>query len=350
MVAFICLNPRFRPSTVSLQLGNNQFLGGIPTTISQLTLLEKLYVQNAGLDTLPTELGGLASLKEFVAFLNFFTGTVPDFFGTMPALEVLELNDCSFGGQVPANLFSSPSLTDLSLARNGFVSSLPITADSFSVLSRLDMEKSGLTGTIPTDVLNLIALTTLNLRENQMSGSIPSELNQLYLLRQLYLDRNFFNGAIPSELGSIVSLEELTLSTMLLSGTVPTDLFLLTALQVLDLSGNGLTGNLPDSTDTAVWPGLRELRLNDLTSVTQGSIPSSYGNLLNLGKSERSFTISQTHHHALTVVPVSFTFRNLRLKQLESRGRNTRSVGSCLAQGTTTRKKPSLGSLTAHTL
>ena len=123
--------------------------------------------------TVPSELGGLASLKELVLFNNDLTGSIPPELGTLDSLTWLELGSNNLSGSIPPQLGTLAGLEGLNLRANS------------------------LTGSIPPELGNLTSLIVLVLASNDLSGSVPATLGQLSALTELYLDGNRFAGTLP---------------------------------------------------------------------------------------------------------------------------------------------------------
>ena len=208
-----------------LDLTDNQLTGTIPSELSNLASLERLWLgENQLTGAIPSELSNLASLEWLSLSFNQLTGTIPVELENLASLRVLVLHDNQLTGSVPVELGNLASLEVLILSDNR------------------------LTGTIPVELENLAAtLRRLDLDDNQLEGTIPPELGNLANLQELWLDNNRLTGAIPPELGNPANLQTLRLLGNELTGSIPTQLGNLVNLQVLYLYDNQLTGTLPDS-------------------------------------------------------------------------------------------------------
>lgn len=145
--------------TESINLENNAFFGGIPAELFLLPLLqvinmsrnfltgalpaelelaaflEELNLQTNFLPAIPTEIGGLVSLRELRMGDNgALMGTIPTEIGFMQSLEVLDLSAVAFlTGTIPTEL---GLITTLQSANFGF---------------------SSLTGAMPAEVCTIAA-------------------------------------------------------------------------------------------------------------------------------------------------------------------------------------------------
>ena len=184
-----------------IDLSNNKLSGSIPTSLSNLTQLQNLYLH-----------------------VNQLSGSIPASLGNLAQLQNLFLHDNQLTGSIPASLGNLTQLQFLHLGRNP------------------------LSGGIPESLTNLTRLQTLWLYDNQLSGSIPASLSNLSQLQYLQLDHNQLSGGIPASLGNLTQLRGLSLDNNQLSGSIPASLGNLVQLQTLLLQGNQLTGVVPDFT------------------------------------------------------------------------------------------------------
>ena len=90
------------PSIFALWLDTNVVNGGIPSSISNHTLLASLSITNATLTgTIPSELGDLTGLRRVWLYTNLLQGTIPQTLGADTELEVLELYQNQLSGSMP---------------------------------------------------------------------------------------------------------------------------------------------------------------------------------------------------------------------------------------------------------
>ncbi|KAK1317214.1 Protein STRUBBELIG-RECEPTOR FAMILY 5 [Acorus calamus] len=121
-------------SVTEINLAGNEFTGGVPYSISQMTDLKYLNLGH-----------------------NHLTGQLTDMFGQLPRLSVLDLSFNTLTGNLPQSLGSLSSIGTLYLQNNQF--------------------------TGPIDVLASLPLEDLNVADNQFSGWVPDELKNIDKLR-----------------------------------------------------------------------------------------------------------------------------------------------------------------------
>ncbi|XP_020257705.1 receptor kinase-like protein Xa21 [Asparagus officinalis] len=207
----------------SLDMGNNELAGIIPSEIGMLENLQSLILNNNRLHgSIPWELGGLKRLSKLSLEANSLSGFTPDSLGNISGLQHLLLGANELSARIPKTIWSLTGLIELNLSRNILNGSLPLRMGNIKSLDILDMSM------------------------NQLSGNILSAFKELQMLRYLDLSDNSFDGLIPQSLSELISIEALNLSHNNLSGIIPNSLVNLQYLRSMDLSFNKLTGNVPD--------------------------------------------------------------------------------------------------------
>jgi len=109
------------PNIVRLDLSLNKFTGTIPNAIFSQTQLQKVNLADSG-GTLggliPTSIGTLVALEQFLARGINAQGTLPTELGNCASLKFLDLSKNSLQGRVPSELGSLLSLQSLYLKEN----------------------------------------------------------------------------------------------------------------------------------------------------------------------------------------------------------------------------------------
>ncbi|KAL1184397.1 hypothetical protein V6Z11_A01G041300 [Gossypium hirsutum] len=275
----------------ALELGNNEFTGGLMTK-------EEFY----------------AEMRIFDVSNNKMTGKIPNGIDA----KVLLLQSNSFEGQIPCEGFFNAQVVDIS---HNFLSGqapscLISKAFSYVNLRILLLGNNRFNGLIPRQLCQLRDISIMDLSNNFFSGSIPSCLSNvsfgnyfsyscgnltfsywnirhedgysdLYPLVRLYdftsfwdnvkledqyvfnidfvtknsllsfkgnilsymsgldLSCNNLTGAIPQSLGKLFSIRALNLSHNHLTGHIPVSLSNLSQIESLDFSYNNLSGRIP---------------------------------------------------------------------------------------------------------
>ncbi|CAN0860820.1 Receptor-like protein EIX2 [Linum grandiflorum] len=239
-----------------LDLSKNDFQGiPIPRFFGSMPSLTSLFLDECGFrGVVPHQLGNLSNLLQ-LGLSNVLYANSLLWLSGLPALEYLDLSqvDLSNASDWLTMINLVPNLSEL------YLSNCQISDSSFpdlvhhlnlSSLSVLDLGFNRFSS-FPSWVSHLKSLTSLNLRENNLRGPVPEDLRNLTSIRVLTLSNNMFNGSIPNWLFfSFPHLEDLNFAASYLDGELPNGLGNLTSLINLDLSSNHglqLQGGIPAS-------------------------------------------------------------------------------------------------------
>ncbi|PPR97310.1 hypothetical protein GOBAR_AA23364 [Gossypium barbadense] len=191
-------------------------------------------------------------------------GTIPDYFGNISFLEVLDLSLNHLNSSIPNSLYSLNHLRFLDLSYNEIEQDIseilqenllsgqiPLSIGELSSLKFFDVTdnqlnaKNNLTGKIPP-TLGYTNPCMLNLRNNSMFGKLPSTLQNSSRLFMLDLSENHFSGSVPAWIGDKLSkLVVLSLRSNNFDGHIPRKICDLQFLQILDLAHNNISGVIP---------------------------------------------------------------------------------------------------------
>ncbi|KAM3197116.1 hypothetical protein ACQJBY_072658 [Aegilops geniculata] len=219
--------PNFSPDSnlENLLIGNTNFSGAIPSSISNLKSLKKLGLGAQGfVSDLPSSIGELKFLSSLQVSGLEVVGSMPPWITNLTSLEVLEFSLCGFHGPVPSSICELSKLRILSLYSCNF------------------------SGKIPPCIFNLTQLDTLLLHLNNFSGEV--ELNSLWKLpnlSNLKLSNNKLNVIDGEDITSSVSfpnIKFLELASCNISKP-PNVLKHLPGIYVIDLSNNQIQGAVP---------------------------------------------------------------------------------------------------------
>ncbi|CAB9513465.1 Leucine Rich Repeat [Seminavis robusta] len=255
-----------------------QLKGHIPTEVGLLTRLKEFVLGTTHLSgTLPTELGQLRSLEQLLISSNAFVGTLPTELGNLSNLTNFIFDGANFSGSSPTEILQLSNLKHL-----GFTNCPGLDIEAFLPEVTRNMHnletlvlggwKPGRLTSIPSEVGKLTNLATLNLKGFQHNGPIPSEMGLLTQLTNLNLQRSSISGTLPKELSKMSQLEFLNLQSNKLEGKVLEQgvLHLLNKLQLLQIRDNLFSGSLP--TEVGLWSSLEILSLQN-TKIS-GTLPT----------------------------------------------------------------------------
>ena len=227
--------------------GNKALTGTLPVSLTNLTVMKKVYLHYNGLSGTVPSLAGMQQLS----FLHLgdqgagdFTGGL-DWLGELLALEEVLLWQNKFEGPFPETMRNLSRLSRVEIARNPLNCEFPEWLGELGNLTELSAYANGLIGTIPATLggFGQPKLERLFLRDNQISGTLAPELfGNMPEMVELNLGTNKISGSLPETIGRMAKLEKLVLWENLLEGALPTSLSEMAALEELRLSDNtGMT-------------------------------------------------------------------------------------------------------------
>ncbi|KAI3837166.1 hypothetical protein MKW92_011816 [Papaver armeniacum] len=333
-------------SLVSLELGQNNLFGTIPSQIGNLRSLVTLDMSlNKLTGSIPASVGNMRNLTYLSFFQNELSGSLPIGINNLTQLKQLYLNENKFSGYLPQNVCQSGILENFAAGFNDFKGSIPRSLRNCTSLRTLGLEYNKLVdnlteafhvypylyrftvrnnmlyGELSKDWGDCRNLTALSFRGNNITGRIPPEMGKLKSLSALYLDSNNLVGEIPKELLELSSLIELHLSNNQLSGRLPSTIGMLSNLERLDLSTNKLIGSIPKQLGECSKLLYLNLSINHFSE----SIPPQIGNLeslqifldlsynelsgeipQDLGRLSKLITLNISHNKLFGSIPSSF--------------------------------------------
>ena len=241
-----------------LELGENRLSGALPTSLGDLTHLERLWIGHNQLSgALPSSLVNLTDLRELR--LNDTQLCAPTDAGFQMWLQGIETKQGVVNCQPPPTV----SIPDANLRaviedNLGKARGAPITPAEMASLTRLEAPNKNISEV--TGLEFAINLTWLNLGVEPVDGSLVnsntisdlSPLSGLTNLQELRLPNNRLSGALPAWLGNLNNLEVLLLyGNNELSGALPASLVDLTNLERLVLENTQLCA--PRDADFQRW-------------------------------------------------------------------------------------------------
>ncbi|KAB2058967.1 hypothetical protein ES319_A11G269300v1 [Gossypium barbadense] len=202
------------------------------------------------LSSIPMSIFSLHGLVSIDLASSSLKGPIPDYFGNISFLEVLDLSFNKFNSSIPDSLYSLNHLRFLSLSFNYLVGKISSAIGNLSSLIRLDLSYNMLEGRLPTSLEDLCNLKEVNLSYNKIDQDISEILHSLSrcslnCLESLNLGINHLSGLLPDKLGQFKNLAYLSLAQNNISGPIPMSIGELSCLKSIDVSENQLNGTFP---------------------------------------------------------------------------------------------------------
>ncbi|KAL6644025.1 hypothetical protein ACP70R_018791 [Stipagrostis hirtigluma subsp. patula] len=228
---------------------NSQIIGSLPDTISNLSALRFLSLQNNQLSSaIPESLTMLENLEELALSMNSMSGPIPSKTGKLSRLVILLLNHNKISGSVPDELSNLSRLEYLDLSYNKLSSTIPTSLFHLDNIVNLYMSNNFFSGALPSDLSYMRTLYQIDLSTNNLVGKLPNSFanTEILALTYLNLSHNTLENSIPDSFRQLANLEILDLSSNNLSGAIPKYLTNFTYLSSLNLSFNNLEGQIPN--------------------------------------------------------------------------------------------------------
>ncbi|XP_077220158.1 protein STRUBBELIG-RECEPTOR FAMILY 3-like isoform X3 [Tasmannia lanceolata] len=153
-------------SIITIDLSNNRIGGSIP-------------------DNLPP------TMRRFFLSANQFTGSIPSSLSTLTLLSDMSLNNNLLTGELPDAFQALTGLINLDLSFNNLSGQLPPSFESLSSLTTLHVQDNQISGTL--NVLQDLPLQNLNIENNLFSGPVPVKMLSIPNFKK---DGNPFNMTI----------------------------------------------------------------------------------------------------------------------------------------------------------
>ncbi|KAF7087954.1 hypothetical protein CFC21_091110 [Triticum aestivum] len=265
-----------------LDLSQNNFHGGIPSSVGCLFRLQHLNFSSNSLDSdINPDMKNCSSLESVDLDLNLLTGEIPAWLGGLPNLKTIQLYRNRFTGIIPPSIANLSALETIDFAANQLEGVIPEGLGKMTSLSSIILSENHLAGTIPAAFFNLSSLTTFAVAANKLHGKLPSDLGaHLPNLKDLLLGTNRFTGYLPASLVNATKIYRLDMSFNGLTGRLPPEIGMLCP-KYLSVSENQIVASTPQDWEFMTFltncTRLRVLRLSG--NMLAGVLPSSVGNL-----------------------------------------------------------------------
>lgn len=198
----------------------NQFVGRIPSSLSNASALEYLFLrENKNHGPIPRDIGIHGHFRKFSLGHNLLQTIEPrdwDFLTSLTNcsnLEILDLEQNNLEGVMPVTIANlSTKLDWITIGRNKITGTIPAGLGKYKKLTKFNIANSLFTGTLPLDICQIPSLQYLDLSHNRFYGKIPQSLGNITQLNNLSLSNNFLDGIIPSSIGNLTKLISLDTS------------------------------------------------------------------------------------------------------------------------------------------
>ncbi|GMH30335.1 hypothetical protein Nepgr_032178 [Nepenthes gracilis] len=150
--------------------------------------------------TIPSNLP--LTIRTFFLSANQFIGSIPDSLSTLTQLTDLSLNNNNLTGEIPDAFQQLSGLINLDLSSNNFSGPLPSSMGNLSSLTTLHLQDNKLIGTL--NVLQDLPLINLDIENNQFSGPIPAKLLSIPSFRST--GNPFNTSVLPSPPAPAIAL------------------------------------------------------------------------------------------------------------------------------------------------
>ena len=162
-------------TTETLNLENNTFFGAVPSELFLLPLLTEINIAR-----------------------NFLTGTLPPQLAFASFLETLDLQS-NFIPSIPTEIGGLVSLRELRMGDNdALLGTIPTEIGLMESLEILDLSQlTFLTGTIPTELGLIRTLRSANFGFTSLTGSMPAQVCSVAADPTLFLDTLIVDCVVP---------------------------------------------------------------------------------------------------------------------------------------------------------
>uniref|UniRef100_A0A7N0RFV7 non-specific serine/threonine protein kinase n=1 Tax=Kalanchoe fedtschenkoi TaxID=63787 RepID=A0A7N0RFV7_KALFE len=188
-------------SLTRVRLGENYLNGSVPKGFIYLPELNLLELQDNYLSGELSEneknVAPQVKLVEMNLSNNLLSGPLPSSLSNFTSLQILFLSGNKFSGPVPPSIGQLTELSKLDLSTNALSGEIPPEIGDCYHLTYLDMSQNNLSGAIPPQISNLRILDYLNISRNRLNQSIPGSIGTMKSLTKADFSFNDFSGDLP---------------------------------------------------------------------------------------------------------------------------------------------------------
>jgi Leucine-rich repeat (LRR) protein len=185
-----------------LDLDENAIEGEIPPELNALTKLERLFLRDNKFTGVIPDLSGMVNLRRFsLRDVNTLVpGPVPGWFGNLPNLQRINLDNTNRTGELPAvdgKWLTDLPLEDVRLSVNQLEGEFPLIGNP-ETMAALEARSNQFTGPIPAGYGEYKLLSNWRIQTNNLSGELPPELGEMTALSVFRIAWNpDLTGPIP---------------------------------------------------------------------------------------------------------------------------------------------------------
>ncbi|KAG4177104.1 hypothetical protein ERO13_A11G294123v2, partial [Gossypium hirsutum] len=216
------------PSLLELRLSNCGLEDDpSPISVNSTKSLVILDLSGNGFSSVPKSIFSLHFLLSFYLNENSLEGPIPDYFGNISFLEVLDLTLNHLNSSIPNSLYSLNRLQFLSLSENQLQGTISSAIGNLSSITHLDLSSNFmLEGRLPTSLEYLCKLKEMDLSYNKIEDGISEILQSLSRcclgsLESLDMADNQLSGHLTDQLGQFKNLAYLSLARNKIFGPIP---------------------------------------------------------------------------------------------------------------------------------
>ena len=162
-------------SLVRFVINGNQVEGEIPASMATMSSLQvvglRLNLMDQGLSSFDFSM--LTELEVFDVGENNFVGSIPSSMYSLTKLSYLAVDANRLSGTLSTKIGSLSNLVRLVLSGNSFVGSIPSEISELKLAKVFDVSDNDFSGPIPFQLEDMAELITFNANENKLKGNIP---------------------------------------------------------------------------------------------------------------------------------------------------------------------------------